>query len=80
MLCIAADLVVDLLAGPVAVAIDTIEQGNPHRDCSDVEVFVGDHPNRFLDLFDFHGALLKLVHGLIEPFVADVNLHAKLGA
>lgn len=41
---------------------------------------VGDHPNRFLDLFDFHGALLKLVHGLVEPFVADVNLHAKLGA
>ena len=43
ILCIAADLVVNLTARAVDIAVDTVKQRNTHCDRSHVKVFVVDH-------------------------------------
>ena len=58
----ADDLLVDAVAGPVDVRVGAVEQGDTHRDGSDVEVFLVDHVYGLEDIRSVevdHRCLLK---------------------
>ena len=47
VLCVAADLVVHLLAGGADIAVRAVQQRDAHGDGTDIKIFIVDHVDRF---------------------------------